>query len=81
MAQLCSIPTGRTIGRRLVGAVTMLARRRGHAQLYLYTESPRIYERLGWRHHERLHIEGQEFYLMKVTFSAQTAFLGAQGLE
>lgn len=72
---------GRTIGRRLAGAVTLLARRHGHERLYLYTETPRIYERLGWRHHERLHIEGQEFYLMKVTIPARTAFLEAQGLE
>jgi len=56
---------GKTIGRRLVGAITMLARHHGHARLYLYTSTPRLYEKLGWRDLETLAIDGRQFRLME----------------
>ena len=57
----------RGIGRCLIEGVTAAAARRGHTELYLYTESAEAYyRRLGWRLEDRFRRDGEAFALMSV---------------
>lgn len=59
----------RGIGRRLVEGVMAAAKGRGHAELYLHTESAEAYyRRLGWRLEDRFRRDGEAFALMSLAF-------------
>ena len=58
----------RGIGRCLIEGVLAAAKRRGHAELYLYTESAEAYyRRLGWRLETRFRRDGEAFALMSLS--------------